>query len=118
MTLGVHEGGPFLLAARPNPWKLPLIGNEGALDYGDRMTRAAAMPEVTIVPANEASCDDLHAVLGRRGDPSRCQCQWYKIRHSEWRSVPVEVDPKHPMTAAQLSCYYETAAGSHPIAGC
>ena len=54
------------------------------------MTGTAAKPEVTIVPSNQASWEDLQAVLGTRGDPSRCQCQWYKIPHSEWRSVPVE----------------------------
>jgi GNAT superfamily N-acetyltransferase len=47
-------------------------------------------PEITIVAANEASWDDLQAVLGTRGDASNCQCQWYKIRDKEWRSVPVE----------------------------
>ena len=47
------------------------------------------MSEVTIVPANEASWEDLQTVLGMRGDPSRCQCQWYKVRNMEWRSVPV-----------------------------
>ena len=62
----------------------------GALDYGDRMTGTAAMSEVTIVPANEASWEDLQVVLGTRGDPSRCQCQWYKFRDREWGSVPVE----------------------------
>ena len=45
---------------------------------------------ISIVPANEASWDDVHAVFGERGYPSTCQCQWFKIRDSEWRSVPVE----------------------------
>lgn len=54
------------------------------------MTGGATMPEITIVPANEASWEDLQAVLGTRGDTSRCQCQFYKIRNNEWRSVPVE----------------------------
>jgi GNAT superfamily N-acetyltransferase len=62
----------------------------GARDYGVRMTGTATTPEVTIVPANEASWEDLQAVFGTRGDPSRCQCQGYKIRDFEWRSVPVE----------------------------
>jgi GNAT superfamily N-acetyltransferase len=44
--------------------------------------------EVTIVPANEASWEDLQAVLGTRGEPSRCQCQRYKMQPGEsWRSV-------------------------------
>ena len=47
--------------------------------------------DVTIVPANEASWEDLQAVLGTRGDPSRCQCQRYKLQPREtWDSVGVE----------------------------
>jgi hypothetical protein len=51
-----------------------------------RMTTDAA---ISVVPANEASWDDLRAVFGTRGDASRCQCQHFKIRHLQWRSVPV-----------------------------
>jgi GNAT superfamily N-acetyltransferase len=51
------------------------------------MTKDAA---ISVVPANEASWEDLQAVLGARGDPFRCQCQHFKIRHFEWRSVPVD----------------------------
>ena len=48
------------------------------------MTDAA----MTIVPANEASWEDLQTVLGTRGDPSRCQCQRYKMQPGEsWASV-------------------------------
>lgn len=45
---------------------------------------------ITAVPANQASWDDLQAVLGERGDAARCQCQWFKLGNAEWRSVPVE----------------------------
>jgi GNAT superfamily N-acetyltransferase len=38
--------------------------------------------EITIVPANEASCLDLDAVFGR-SDARRCQCQRYKLRPRE-----------------------------------
>ena len=48
-------------------------------------------PELTIVPANEASWEDIQAVLGTRGDPSRCQCQRYKMQPKEsWASVGSE----------------------------
>ena len=41
-----------------------------------------------IVPANEASWDDLRAVFGKRGDPPRCWCQRFKMAPGEsWRSV-------------------------------
>lgn len=45
---------------------------------------------ISVVPANEASWEDLKTVFGKRGDASRCQCQWFKIRDFEWRSVPVD----------------------------
>ncbi len=46
--------------------------------------------EVTIVPANEASWEDLQAVFGTR-DPARCQCQRFKMRPREsWASVGAE----------------------------
>ncbi|HEY5012505.1 MAG TPA: GNAT family N-acetyltransferase [Acidimicrobiia bacterium] len=45
---------------------------------------------ISVVPANEASWADLQTVLGTRGDPSRCQCQFFKIPGAEFRSVPVE----------------------------
>ncbi len=53
-------------------------------------TRMVTDAAITITPANQASCDDLQAVFGTRGDASRCQCQWFKIRDFQWRSVPVE----------------------------
>ena len=44
-----------------------------------------------IVPANEATWEDLRTVLGGRGDPRRCQCQRYKMQPGEsWRSVGEE----------------------------
>jgi GNAT superfamily N-acetyltransferase len=45
---------------------------------------------ISVVPANEASWDDLRAIFGTSGEPSRCWCQRYKIRDFQWRSVPQE----------------------------
>ena len=45
---------------------------------------------ITVVPANQASWDDIRAVLGMRGDPASCYCQSYKIRDRDWASVPRE----------------------------
>jgi GNAT superfamily N-acetyltransferase len=39
---------------------------------------------LTIVPANEASREDLGAVFGVRGYPAYCQCQRFKIGPSGW----------------------------------
>ena len=44
-----------------------------------------------IVPANEASFDDLQAVFGSRGTAAICQCQRYKLRPREaFSKFPVE----------------------------
>ena len=45
------------------------------------MNDAAAA--ITVVPANEASCDDLQTIFGDRGPASRCQCQRYKLQPKE-----------------------------------
>jgi len=46
---------------------------------------------LSIVPANEAGCDDLQTIFGTRGAASVCQCQRYKLRPREaFRSFPVE----------------------------
>jgi hypothetical protein len=53
------------------------------------MTTDAA---ISVVPANEASWDDLQTVFGTRGDAATCQCERYKLRPREaFKSFPVEV---------------------------
>ena len=63
------------------------------------MTRKAVRPAgatgpgasgVTVVPANEASWEDVQAVFGARGYASRCQCQRYKVGNADWTPMPVE----------------------------
>jgi len=49
--------------------------------------RKTAAEAISVVPADEAGWDDLQAVFGPRGYAARCQCQHFKIRHAEWRSV-------------------------------
>lgn len=44
--------------------------------------------QLTIVPADEASWDDLRAIFGTTDYPGKCQCQRYKIRGDQWGSVP------------------------------
>ena len=52
---------------------------------------ADAATSLNIVPANEASWEDLQAVLGERGDAHVCQCQRYKLQPGEaFKKVPVE----------------------------
>ena len=48
-------------------------------------------PGLTVVPADQASCEDLQTVLGTRGQGARCQCQRYKLQPREsFGSFPVE----------------------------
>ena len=61
---------------------------------------------VRVVPASEATWEDLQAVLGTRGTGSRCQCQRFKLGRGEsFGSFPAEeraerlrqqADPGHP----------------------
>lgn len=45
--------------------------------------------EVSVVPANQASWDDLQAVFGR-GGAAKCQCQRIKLGDHDWFAMPVE----------------------------
>ncbi len=66
--------------------------------------------DVSVVPANQARCEDLQALFGTRGPASRCQCQRYKLEPREsFASVPAEVradrlrrqtDCDHPESSA------------------
>ena len=54
-----------------------------------RMT--AGEPAIVVVPANEASWEDLLTVFGSRGPAARCQCQRFKLRPREaFASFPAE----------------------------
>jgi GNAT superfamily N-acetyltransferase len=51
----------------------------------------ASEPAISVVPANEASWEDLQTIFGTRGQAARCQCQRYKLRAREsFGSFPVE----------------------------
>ena len=43
---------------------------------------------ITVVPANEASWEELQAVFGERSDAQRCQCQRFKLGRYEWTPFP------------------------------
>ena len=89
------------LSAAPSSW------------HSDDMTKATSnrsptRPAYVVVPANEASWDDLQAVFGDRGDPARCWCQWFKVRDKDWRSLSADerrerfrgqADPGNPAAA-------------------
>jgi GNAT superfamily N-acetyltransferase len=46
---------------------------------------------ITVVPANEASCEDLQTVFGSRGTAAICRCQRFKLAPGEaFKSFPPE----------------------------
>jgi GNAT superfamily N-acetyltransferase len=51
----------------------------------------ADVGSLSIVPANEASWDDLRAIFGVRGYAAYCQCQRFKIGPHGWTELPIEV---------------------------
>jgi GNAT superfamily N-acetyltransferase len=79
-----------------------------------------------IVPANEASWDDLQAVFGTRGAAATCQCQRFKLQPKEsFRSTPA-VERAHRLRA-QSECGHpesDTTSGlvayldSEPVGWC
>jgi len=62
---------------------------------------------ITVVPANEASWDDLQTIFGQRGEAHRCQCQWFKVPAAEWRALSVE--DRAGRLRAQTECGYPDA---------
>ena len=64
---------------------------------------------LTIVPANQASWEDLQAVFGARGDAAVCQCQRFKLAPKEsFRSFPV--DERAFRLRTQTNCGQPNAA--------
>lgn len=58
--------------------------------------------KLTIVPANEASWDDLLAVFGTADYPSRCHCQRFKAPGCFWRDSTQ--DGRTAMLREQSAC--------------
>jgi GNAT superfamily N-acetyltransferase len=66
-------------------------------------------PALRVVPANEASWEDLQTVLGTRGPASGCQCQRYKLQRREsFASFPAE--ERACRLRSQTECGYPGAA--------
>jgi GNAT superfamily N-acetyltransferase len=58
--------------------------------------------DVTIVPANEASWDDIAAIFGTADYPARCQCQRFKVPGWIWRDSTQA--QRTEMLRAQSAC--------------
>lgn len=64
-------------------------------------------PVITVVPANEASWDELQLVFGQTGEAAHCQCQWFRSGPGEYRATPVDV--KRREHRAQTNCDHPEA---------
>jgi len=49
-----------------------------------RVPEGPLTDRLSVVPANEASWDDIQAIFGERGYAAACQCQRFKIGPSGW----------------------------------
>lgn len=66
---------------------------------------AIRAPEVTVVPANEATWDDLEVVLGGRGfRTTGCWCQRFKMRGREWDANAVPAAERASRMREQTQC--------------
>jgi hypothetical protein len=73
-------------------------------------THPIAEEALRIVPANEASWDDLAAIFGITDYPSRCQCQRFKVVGWIWRDSTQE--QRTAMLRAQTACGDPNAAAT------
>jgi GNAT superfamily N-acetyltransferase len=63
--------------------------------------------QITVVPANEASWQDLKLVFGQTGDAASCQCQWFQAGPGEFGATPLDV--KRERLRAQTNCDHPEA---------
>ncbi len=69
---------------------------------------------ISIVPANEAECDDLNAIFGTRGYPARCRFQRFRTTGDEWWHDPISVEERMFRLRQQTDCGYQ---GSETTSG-
>src|SRR4029077_2642136 len=78
--------------------------NSGVL-ASSAIGEALRAPEVTVVPANEATWDDLEVVLGGRGfRTTGCWCQRFKMRGREWDADAVPAAERAARMREQTQC--------------
>jgi GNAT superfamily N-acetyltransferase len=66
------------------------------------VTNAITAEQLRIVPANEASWDDLAAIFGTADYAARCRCQRFKVIGWFWRDSTLE--QRTAMLQAQTGC--------------
>ncbi len=66
------------------------------------LEKAIPTEQLTIVPANEASWEDLQAIFGTTDYPGLCQCQRFKVVGWVWRDSTLE--ERTTMFRTQTAC--------------
>jgi GNAT superfamily N-acetyltransferase len=75
-----------------------------------RLQAPIASEQLTIVPASEASWNDVAAIFGTADYPSRCQCQRFKVVPYIWRDSTQE--ERTAMLRMQTACGEPDAAAT------
>ncbi|TFB74806.1 hypothetical protein E3O06_06815 [Cryobacterium glaciale] len=63
--------------------------------------------EFSIVNIAEAPWDDVRTVVGTRGDPSRCWCQFFKTSNAGWDATTSDIfcaDLRKQIAQARSPC--------------
>jgi hypothetical protein len=83
------------------------------------------MHGLRIRPANAASWEEIRAIFGARGEPSRCLCQRMRQPHRAWHDMPLA--EREARLRAQTGCGHPGApatsglvawAGTEPVGWC
>jgi GNAT superfamily N-acetyltransferase len=71
-----------------------------------------ALPDLVVVPGNEAAWADVQVVFGQRGGPAACSCQRFKVSGREhWEAPPEELRARFRMETDWGNPAAETASG-------
>jgi GNAT superfamily N-acetyltransferase len=122
---GNRPDAPFAGGVRGAERGKPLRQANG-LTAGNNRHMTATEPAISVVPANEASWEDLQTILGTRGPGARCQCQRFKLRPREYfNGFPAEeratrlreqTDCDHP--EAERTSGLVAYLGDEPVGWC
>lgn len=63
---------------------------------------------VTVEPATPQRWDDVVTVMGTRGDPARCWCQYFMLQGRDWSSSTV---PSRREMLREQVCHGEVPPG-------
>ena len=96
---------------------MPASGLAGAADVDPTSIGKQPIPaeNLTVVPANRASWDDLVAIFGTADYACRCQCQRFKVLGWFWRDTTL--DERTTMRQQQTACGDADAPATSGLVG-